>query len=188
MHRPQVRTHFTKGEESASVSARTPTASSPVPGTAAIGTTVKYRVKSVSKDQAETPLKDFMEKLKLAWDIFFPEKRPELSAKEEGKQRLRMILVADRCGLSPVGLTEMKKNILKSIEDFVDIESEEQIEVSISLQPDIGTVYSVAVPIRRVKPEARLAFGEDGDLDDLTFEYNPDDFDSDPSERFPMGT
>lgn len=32
----------------------------------------------------------------MAWRIFFPEQPRTLSPKEEGKQRLRMILVADR--------------------------------------------------------------------------------------------
>lgn len=39
---------------------------------------------------------DFITKLKAAWRIFFPEKQRSLSPKEEGKKRLRMILVADR--------------------------------------------------------------------------------------------
>lgn len=157
---------------------------------AALGTSIEYRVKrdSSSSSSGPSPLMDFMGKLRLAWQIFFPERPPELSAKEQGKQRLRMILVADRCGLSPVGLTEMKKNILRSIEAYVDIESEEQIEVSITLEPEVGTVYSVAVPIRRVKPEARMAWQGEGDLEEITFEYDPDDFDSDPSARFPYGT
>ena len=39
---------------------------------------------------------DFVAKVKAAWRIFFPEKQKPLSPKEEGKKRLRMILVADR--------------------------------------------------------------------------------------------
>lgn len=38
----------------------------------------------------------FLDKLRAAWRIFFPERPPMLSPKEEGKNRLRMILVADR--------------------------------------------------------------------------------------------
>jgi len=34
--------------------------------------------------------------VQLAWRIFFPEQPRTMSPKEEGKQRLRMILVADR--------------------------------------------------------------------------------------------
>lgn len=37
-----------------------------------------------------------MAKIKAAWSIFFPPKPEKVSAKEAGKSRLRMILVADR--------------------------------------------------------------------------------------------
>lgn len=43
-----------------------------------------------------SPDADFVAKVKAAWRIFFPEKQRSLSPKEEGKKRLRMILVADR--------------------------------------------------------------------------------------------
>ncbi len=48
-------------------------------------------------------LNDFMRKLRAAWLIFFPERAKPLTPKEEGKRRLRMILVADRCGASQPG-------------------------------------------------------------------------------------
>lgn len=44
------------------------------------------------------PNADLVTKLKAAWRIFFPEQPRSMSPKEEGKKRLRMILVADRCG------------------------------------------------------------------------------------------
>lgn len=161
----------------------------PARNSAAIGSTIKYRIKPRSPLlNTENPVADFMTKLKLAWNIFFPDEPREVRPKEEAKQRLRMILVADRCGMSPAGLTEMKRNILHAIEEFVDIDSEENIDVNITSDPEVGTVYSVAVPIRRVKPEARLALNADGEIEDVTFEWNPEDLDSDPSARFPYGT
>jgi septum formation topological specificity factor MinE len=39
-----------------------------------------------------------------------------LSAKEEVKKRLRMVLVADRCGMSPASLSEMKNTIIKALQ------------------------------------------------------------------------
>ncbi len=39
---------------------------------------------------------NLMAKIKAAWSIFFPPKPEKVSAKEAGKSRLRMILVADR--------------------------------------------------------------------------------------------
>ncbi|KAF6261359.1 hypothetical protein COO60DRAFT_1625355 [Scenedesmus sp. NREL 46B-D3] len=100
----------------------------PPRNTTAIGSTIKYRIKPKS------PLQQ-------------PDNAPaDVRPKEEAKQRLRMILVADRCGMSPAGLTEMKRNILSAIEEFVDIDSEEQIDVSISSDPEVGTVYRWQCP------------------------------------------
>lgn len=42
------------------------------------------------------PVGEFLHKLRLAWQVFFPKQPRVLSPKEEGKKRLRMILVADR--------------------------------------------------------------------------------------------
>lgn len=46
-------------------------------------------------------LADFARKLRAAWQIFFPPQTKSVSPKEEGKNRLRMILVADRCAHMP---------------------------------------------------------------------------------------
>jgi cell division topological specificity factor MinE len=156
----------------------------------ALGTSINYKLKADSAGRPSAgpgPVKEFVDKLWLAWNIFFPEKPPEVTPKDGAKQRLRMILVADRCGMSPTGLAEMKKNILKALEEFVDIDSEEQIDVSISLEPEVGTIYCVAVPVRRVKPEARAGL-EGGEIDGMAvLEWDPSDKESDPSSRFPMG-
>lgn len=42
--------------------------------------------------------------------------------------------VTDRCGMSPVSLGELKKTIARALQDFVDIESEEAIEVSVRMR------------------------------------------------------
>uniref|UniRef100_A0A7S0S6A3 Uncharacterized protein n=1 Tax=Chlamydomonas leiostraca TaxID=1034604 RepID=A0A7S0S6A3_9CHLO len=133
------------------------------------------------------PVTDFMTKVQLAWKIFFPEAPKELSPKEEVKRRLRMVLVADRCGMSPASLSEMKKTIVKALQDFVDIEGEEGIEVSISNEPGLGTVYSVNIPVRRVKAETRFEPETIQTPDGVTLEWDPTDINSDPSSRFPMG-
>jgi len=44
-----------------------------------------------------SPLTTFTRKLRAAWQIFFPPPPPVVTPREEGKNRLRMILVADRC-------------------------------------------------------------------------------------------
>ena len=173
-----------------------------------------------------------VQKFMAAWRIFFPERPNDSTPKEEGKNRLRMILVADRCGeggfvgvhcvgglrthclglacslarfldprrcgITPASLSHMRESIVKAVSDYVDIETEEEIEVcavtvvrrlagqgcklygdcfsssasplcrltlsatktlclhraqvNLSTDPELGTIYSVAVPVKRVKP------------------------------------
>ncbi len=128
---------------------------------------------------------DFMTKLKAAWRIFFPEKK-SLSPKEEGKNRLRMILVADRCGMSSDSLVGMRESIVKAMTDYVEIEAEEAVEVNMSMDPEVGTIYSVAVPIKRVRPMLRR--GEMAPQATSNSQWDPQDPDSDPADQFPWGT
>jgi hypothetical protein len=61
-------------------------------------------------------LTSLMDKFKTVFKIFFPDKPRPLTPKEMGRQRLQMILVADRCGLSPAALIEMKRNTFKALQ------------------------------------------------------------------------
>ncbi len=67
-----------------------------------------------------------------------------------------MILVADRCGMSPAGLSEMKKTILRALEEYVDIESEQQIDVSISMEPQVCGTGLCACSVLHEKSAAAL--------------------------------
>ena len=118
---------------------------------------------------------DFLTKVKAAWRIFFPEKS-SLSPKEEGKKRLRMILVADRCGMSSDSLVGMRESIVKAMTQYVEVEQSEAVEVNMSMDPEVGTIYSVAVPVKRVKPTFRPGKRDEG--------FDPDD----PADQFPWGT
>ena len=87
-------------------------------------------------------------------------------------------------------LYEMKQSIVNVVSDYVDIEAEELVEVNISMDVALGTVYSVAIPVKRVKPQARLPNTEEPDEttpDGITMEWDLDDSESDPSGRFPYG-
>jgi cell division topological specificity factor MinE len=118
---------------------------------------------------------DFLTKVRAAWRIFFPE-RASLSPKEEGKKRLRMILVADRCGMSSDSLVGMRESIVKAMTQYVEVEQSEAVEVNMDMDPEMGTIYSVAVPVKRVKPTFRPGRQEEG--------FDPDD----PADQFPWGT
>ena len=53
-------------------------------------------------------LSSFFAKCAAAYRIFFPPGQRNLSPKELGRNRLRMILVADRCSMNPSSLSDMK--------------------------------------------------------------------------------
>ena len=40
------------------------------------------------------------------------------------------------------------------------VETEELVEVNVTTDDDLGTIYSVAVPVKRVKPTARFGLEE----------------------------
>lgn len=102
-------------------------------------------------DDADTS--SFWGKVKAAFAIFFPPSEEE-TARLEAKKRLRMILVADRCAMSGAAMSEMKTRIVEVVSDFVEVDEELGIEVSMSQDPEVaGTMYAVSIPVRGVKPQ-----------------------------------
>ncbi len=94
--------------------------------------------------------------------------------------------------MNAASLYEMKNSIVRVVSEYVDIEAEELVDVNITMDTDLGTtasrrIYSVAVPVRRVKPVAMVPLG-DPDADGVTLQWDPSDENSDPSSRFPFGT
>ncbi|XP_010258210.1 PREDICTED: cell division topological specificity factor homolog, chloroplastic-like isoform X2 [Nelumbo nucifera] len=96
----------------------------------------------------------FFERLNLAWKILFP---PLITRRRSNakiaKQRLKMILFSDRCAVSDEAKQKIVKNIVSVLSDFVEIDSQDKVQLSVSTDPDLGTVYSVTVPVRRVKSQ-----------------------------------
>jgi len=114
-----------------------------------------------------------MDKLVMAFQIFFPpSNRAETgeSAKESAKKRLRMILVADRCNMTPRSMSEMKKSIVTAISDYVEVEEDCDVDLSVTTDPDMGTIYSVSVPVKRVK----TSFDPDVEVDGMQFTIEDD--------------
>ncbi|KAJ0242793.1 Cell division topological specificity factor [Hirschfeldia incana] len=96
----------------------------------------------------------FFDRLNLAWKIIFPSQSSRRSSNARiAKQRLKMILFSDRCDVSDEAKRKIVNNIVHALSDFVEIESEEKVQLNVSTDGDIGTIYSVTVPVRRVKPE-----------------------------------
>lgn len=69
------------------------------------------------------------------------------------KQRLKMILFSDRCAVSDEAKQKIVSNVVSALSDFVEIESQDKVQLSVSTDPSLGTVYSVTMPVRRVKSE-----------------------------------
>ncbi|XP_006844856.2 cell division topological specificity factor homolog, chloroplastic [Amborella trichopoda] len=113
---------------------------------------------STTSQEAEGLLLDavkmsFFERLSLAWKILFPTIVKKSTNAKIAKQRLKMILFSDRCAVSDEAKRKIVSNIVGALSNFVEIESQDKVQLSVSTDPDLGTVYSVTVPVRRVKPE-----------------------------------
>ncbi|KAG9138392.1 hypothetical protein Leryth_001569 [Lithospermum erythrorhizon] len=94
----------------------------------------------------------FFERFQLAWKLLFPSAITKRKSNANiAKQRLKMILFSDRCAVSDEAKQKIVQNIVAALSDFVEIESEDKVQLSVSTDPAIGTVYSVTVPVRRVK-------------------------------------
>ncbi|CAN1313892.1 Cell division topological specificity factor homolog, chloroplastic [Linum perenne] len=94
------------------------------------------------------------ERLNLAWKIIFPSPARRRSSNARiAKQRLKMILFSDRCAVSDEAKRKIVDNIVHSLSEFVEIESQDKVQLNVSTDTDLGTMYSVTVPVRRVKPE-----------------------------------
>ncbi|XP_078442266.1 cell division topological specificity factor homolog, chloroplastic-like [Wolffia australiana] len=101
---------------------------------------------------------NFFERLSLAWRILFPSAAARRDSNASiAKQRLKMILFSDRCAVSDEAKQKIVSKIMGALSDFVEIDSEDNIQLSVSTDLDLGTVYSVTVPVRRVKP----GYGDD---------------------------
>lgn len=96
---------------------------------------------------------NFFERLNLAWKIIFPSPTSIRNSNAHiAKQRLKMILFSDRCAVSDEAKQMIVTNVVNALSDFVVIESEDKVQLSVSTDPALGTIYSVTVPVRRVKP------------------------------------
>ncbi|KDP41257.1 hypothetical protein JCGZ_15664 [Jatropha curcas] len=124
------------------------------------GITGDYQLSSTSiSEEAENFLLNainmsFFERLNLAWKIVFPSPaRRKSSNARIAKQRLKMILFSDRCAVSDEAKRKIVSNIVHALSEFVEIESQDKVQLSVTTDNDLGTVYSVTVPVRRVRAE-----------------------------------
>ncbi|KAJ9174218.1 hypothetical protein P3X46_017268 [Hevea brasiliensis] len=128
------------------------------------GITRDYQLSSTSiSEEAERFLlnainMNFFERLNLAWKIIFPSPaRRKSSNARIAKQRLKMILFSDRCAVSDEAKRKIVKNVVHALSEFVEIDSQDKVQLNVTTDLDLGTVYSVTVPVRRVRAEYRDA-------------------------------
>ncbi|KAL8157324.1 hypothetical protein AgCh_002138 [Apium graveolens] len=96
----------------------------------------------------------FIERLNLAWKIIFPSPASKRKSNANiAKQRLQMILFSDRCAVSDEAKQKIVSNVVKALSDFVEIESQDKVQLNVSTDAAVGTIYSVTVPVRRVKSQ-----------------------------------
>ncbi|MFS8031784.1 putative Cell division topological specificity factor MinE [Helianthus anomalus] len=96
----------------------------------------------------------FLKRVTLAWKILFPSPSTiQNSNANIAKQRLKMILFSDRCAVSDDAKQKIVSNVVNALSDFVVIEPQDKVQLSVSTDPALGTVYSVTVPVRRVRAE-----------------------------------
>ena len=117
----------------------------------------------------------FMERLARAWAILFPKKSKLSSNASIAKQRLKMILISDRCSVNDDAKRRIVTNIVGALSDFVEIESEDKVQLNVTSDPDLGTVYSVTVPVRRVRPQYQEFSNELVNTELRTFEYGEEE-------------
>lgn len=95
----------------------------------------------------------FVDRLTRAWSVLFPAKSKPSSNREIAKQRLKMILVSDRCSVNDEAKKKIVTNIVGALSDFVEIQSEEKVQFNVTSDAELNTVCSVTVPVRRVRPQ-----------------------------------
>ncbi|KZV32343.1 cell division topological specificity factor, chloroplastic-like [Dorcoceras hygrometricum] len=112
---------------------------------------------------------NFFERLNLAWKIIFPSPPSRTNSNARiAKQRLKMILFSDRCAVSDEAKQKIVSSIVTVLSDFVEIESQDKVQLSVSTDDDVGTIYSVTVPVRRVRSEYQIG-DETGSITNIEY-------------------
>ena len=138
------------------------------------GARVATRASATGRRESEASSDElsFWGKIRTAYRIFFPPSAEE-TARQEEKKRLRMILVADRCTMSESSMDEMKMKIMDVVGEFVDVDEEQEVDVSMNTDEELGTMYAVSIPVKRVKAE----YDAENDAYMVGAQWDPADYD-----------
>ena len=110
------------------------------------------------KQTEKAPKLGFIYRLNAAFRVLFPEFSSRAEADTPAtiaKNRLRMILYADRlANFNEINRDLIKNCVVEALEEYVIINKEEDIDASVTMDDDIGIVFLLSVPIRKVVPKS----------------------------------
>lgn len=72
------------------------------------------------------------------------------------------MLYSDRGEVSQAVRNKLRQHIIDAISSYVDITDEDEVQLSVAADPSLGAVYSVTIPVRRVKPEFQEYWSDTG--------------------------
>lgn len=79
----------------------------------------------------------------------------EAKSKEVAKQRLRLVLIQDRMGVSPQFMDMLKKDIIGVLSRYVDMD-ENDLEVNLTSK-DASMALVCNIPVRAIRRESHKA-------------------------------
>ncbi|KAF9663772.1 hypothetical protein SADUNF_Sadunf17G0086800 [Salix dunnii] len=77
----------------------------------------------------------------------------EVSTGSIEKQRLKIILFSDTCAITYEAKQKVVRNVVDTLYDILEIDSEDKVKLSVAADSDLGTIFSITVPVRSFKPE-----------------------------------
>jgi len=113
---------------------------------------------------------DFMQKCRLAWDIFFPKEPEVMSPAGAVKSRLHMILVSDRCGLDLPTLMKIKQSSMAAIALDNGWDAVTELQVQVASYKANGDRITMSLPLTSIPEPAELR-----DPREYHYQYYDDD-------------
>lgn len=105
------------------------------------------------------------------WEVLLPPRQMQLTSADCARERLRLLLFYERGELPKELEWKIRETIVDAISDYVDIINEESVALNVTADAESGTVFSITVPVRRVKPE----FQETGYKDRISQVFGEED-------------
>jgi cell division topological specificity factor len=75
--------------------------------------------------------------------------KDDASSKDMAVERLRLVLVSDRAGVSPGLMEALKEDLIQVISKYMDID-EEAMEVNLS-SSELSAALTASIPVKRIR-------------------------------------